>query len=334
MTKISIIQFLRRPRASNYSIERVYSDVRRNAPKDIEIRTWVCSSNRFRLITYIWDVVRAAFANASVLHVTGDVHFLLYGMSKRKTILTVHDCATLERLKGFRRLVYWLLWFYLPVRHARYVVAVSEHTKQKLLKFVSCREDKVQVIRNPVSDAFFLRRSLELPMDQPRLLQIGTKKNKNLERVALAIQGLDCTLVVIGSLTDEQKRMLKRLNVRLENFSNLSESELIDQYLACTAVVFASTYEGFGLPIIEAQAIGRAVVTSSIEPMISVAKDGACFVDPFDVNSIRTGILRVVQDETYRLELISRGLLNAEQYRSDVVSAEYFDLYRKIVKTP
>jgi glycosyltransferase involved in cell wall biosynthesis len=95
-------------------------------------------------------------------------------------------------------------------------------------------------------------------------------------------------------------------------------------------VVFASTYEGFGLPIVEANATGRPVVTSNIFSMPEVAGDAGCFVDPFDASSIRAGIVRVVEDEAYRQGLIKKGFKNVKRFRADAIAHQYAELYNDL----
>ena len=103
-------------------------------------------------------------------------------------------------------------------------------------------------------------------------------------------------------------------------------------------LIFVSYYEGFGLPVIEAQATGRAVVTSNIEPMNTISGGGACLVDPFDVNSIREGILKVINEEKYREELIEKGRDNVKQFHPARIAAAYEEIYNQLYadqdKTP
>ena len=80
------------------------------------------------------------------------------------------------------------------------------------------------------------------------------------------------------------------------NYTNLSQEAIIQQYIDCDMLSFVSTYEGFGMPIIEAQAIGRPVITSNIGAMKEVALDTACLVDPYDVESIKNGIQKLIRE--------------------------------------
>jgi glycosyltransferase involved in cell wall biosynthesis len=90
-------------------------------------------------------------------------------------------------------------------------------------------------------------------------------------------------------------------------------------------------YEGFGLPVLEGQAIGRPVLTSDLDPMRHVAGKGACLVDPYKVDSIRAGVLRIIENEDYRELLVREGFSNAAMYSLDAVAAQYADLYRELL---
>jgi glycosyltransferase involved in cell wall biosynthesis len=97
-------------------------------------------------------------------------------------------------------------------------------------------------------------------------------------------------------------------------------------------VVFASLYEGFGLPILEAQAIGRPVITSNFGAMREAAGDGALLVDPYSVDEIRAAILRIKNEPAVREELVRKGRGNAEKFRAGLVAACYAELYRGLAR--
>ena len=84
------------------------------------------------------------------------------------------------------------------------------------------------------------------------------------------------------------------------------------------------------MPILEAQSVGRPVVTSTVTSMPYVAGDGAVLVDPFSVASIRAGLLRVIEDGALRAELIERGRRNVRRFDSDSIGTLYLDLYRSL----
>ena len=169
-----------------------------------------------------------------------------------------------------------------------------------------------------------------LPNDIPRLLQVGTKDNKNLHRLFEALKGCKCHLHIIGPVNDDHRSLLKANKISYSQAENLSFEEVVDEYKKADIVTFVSTYEGFGLPIIEAQAIGRAVVTSNISPMKEVAGDGAVLVDPFSIDSIREGIITLIEKKELRLQLIEKGKLNIRRYSGDHVANAYLNVYDQL----
>ena len=94
---------------------------------------------------------------------------------------------------------------------------------------------------------------------------------------------------------------------------------------------FVSTYEGFGLPIIEAQACGRVVLTSNIASMPEIAKDGALLVTPMDVNDIKNGFNQLINNSKLRDELISKGLENVKRFEPKKIANQYKNLYNSII---
>ena len=83
--------------------------------------------------------------------------------------------------------------------------------------------------------------------------------------------------------------MLRFYSIRYVYKCDLSNQEILDEYMNCDIVSFPSLYEGFGMPIIEGQAVGRVVFTSDLEPMKEIAGDAALLVDPYSIESIRNG---------------------------------------------
>ena len=161
----------------------------------------------------------------------------------------------------------------------------------------------------------------------PRILHIGTGWNKNLERVIQALHGIPCVLVIIGKLTEDNLNLLDKHQINYENKVGISDEQMLQEYIDCDIVSFPSIFEGFGMPIIEGQAIGRPVVTSDREPMTEVAGDGAVLVNPEAVDSIRQGFIKIITDETFRDDIVKRGLLNVKHYSVDEITRQYCEVY-------
>jgi glycosyltransferase involved in cell wall biosynthesis len=101
-------------------------------------------------------------------------------------------------------------------------------------------------------------------------------------------------------------------------------------YENCDILTFVSVYEGFGMPIIEANTIGRVVLTGNIAAMPEVANDAALMVNPLDIEAIRKGILKLINDKNYRNQLIENGFENAKRFDVKVVTGQYYSLYKEV----
>ena len=314
---------------SSYSIEGYFAGVRAHLPKDISSTVVVSPLTSRGVARRLVNVFDAPLHQADVNHITGDIHYACYLTHKKKTVLTIHDCATLHRLKGLSRSMFKLGWYTLPLRRVSAVTVVSEATKRDLLEQVKCDPSLIRVIPVFVSDVFRFEANREEHL-KPRILQIGTAENKNLLRVAEALRGVPCHLRIIGRLNVPQRTALERFGVEHSQCSALSPGEVFGEYARCDAVLFASTFEGFGMPIIEANVVGRPVICGNVTSMPEVARDAACLVDPTDVASIRAGVLRVLGQSSYREHLVERGLVNSRRFSATTIALQYASLYREI----
>ena len=326
---IKVVHFHRRPMPGYFSVERLFANVRQAMSDTVECSIHVCPRFSKGFWARLVNVVDAVKHQAQVNHVTGDVHYLTFLLLKERTLLTVLDCGSLERLSGWRQKVFKFLWFTLPIHQAGMVTVISETTRRELIRHVQCDPSKIRVVPCCVDDEF---EPVPKVFDKfnPVILQMGTWDNKNVERVIKALAGLTCRLNIVGILTASQRKGLEEHKIFYTNIPKATDAEVVRAYVECDMVVFASTYEGFGLPIVEANAVGRPVVTSNLLSMPEVAGNAACLVDPFDVAAIRGGILKVWHDASYRQSLIEAGFENAKRFRPQKVAEQYAALYREL----
>lgn len=324
-----MVHFQRKPRPGNVSIERLFAAIRKAMPAGVNCIAHICPHFSNGIFPRIRNMLDAAKHQSSVNHITGDVHYLALALDGRRTLLTIHDCASLERLRGLRLALMKFFWFTLPMRRSRLVTVISESTRHELLRNVHCHPAKIRIVYDCVGEEF-IPSPKSFNENEPEILHLGTKPNKNLERLAQALAGLPCRLNIIGALTGAQVELLKECHIRHANTPRATDAELLQAFQKCDLVAFVSTYEGFGLPIVEAQAVGRPVVTSNLLSMPEVAGDAACLVDPFNVQSIRDGILRVWHDAGYRKKLVAAGLVNARRFSPTAIAAQYAAIYAEL----
>ena len=419
---MKIIHHERKRLASHFSIERLFAEIRRHMPADCGVTLCPAPEASAGILPRYRNVRYAARQAADVHHIVGDAHYLAFGLPPKKTVLTIHDCGALNRLTGLKRALLKYFWFTGPMQRAAVVTTISQASKDELRKWVGPLADKVVVVPDCVFEEFAYDPK---PFNEecPAILQVGTKWNKNVERVMEAVAGTGCRLEIVGNLSEKQKashgdfshgwkkidadrirsaaptglrgecscpgtpsarnassdkqateqgghsrakrdRQLEELSeaIKLEKINRdifyaedlgakscsdrqsssepepsgvrelgrLTDEELVQAYRRCDMVVFASLYEGFGLPILEAQAMGRPVITSNCGAMREAAGDGALLVDPYSVEAIREAVLRIKREPALREDLIAKGQENAERFRAEAVAARYAELYRNL----
>jgi len=328
---MKIVHFQRRPSGVRFSIEGYFERVRESlAPTiPVELRLMPCVSQG--LWRRVHNLLDAALHQGDINHVTGDVNYVAILLRRKRTVLTVLDCEILHRLTGLRRQIVKLFWYSLPASRVSYITVISEETKRQLLKEIRFSAKRIRVI--PVSVSYLFQPHPKAFQKQcPRILQVGTKANKNLLRLAEALRGISCEVDVVGPMTAEQVAAFQSNEISHRVHTGLSQEEIVELYRLSDIVSFVSTHEGFGMPIVEAQWTERVCVTSNCSSMPEVAGDGACLVDPFEIASIRSGFLKVISDSAYRERLIENGRTNRLRFDSQRIANQFADLYAEMLR--
>lgn len=334
MPQKSVVLFFRKTRdTGNFSIETSFERMIEAFPKDSRFALRIFTSTHFSngLLPRLCGIFEVRRHRGDVNHVTGDVHYLVLGLQGDKTILTIHDCGFMYHPRPLARAVLKWFWLDMPVRHCKYITAVSEATKADIIRYTGCAPEKVVVIPTIIADSFS-RHEREFDSRCPRILHIGLAPNKNFERHVAALSGMNCHLHVIGKLGPEHEKLLAANGINYSSEYNISAADMQRAYTDCDLLLFASTLEGFGMPILEAQTVGRPVVTSNLSSMPEIAGDAACLVDPMDIDSIRAGIMKVVWDAAYRESLVASGYQNVRRFSAEVVARQYEALYTAMLE--
>jgi len=333
-SKIKVVYFCRKPRAlGNFSIETYFKLIRENLPDEFEP---VCREMPFEnngLFKRLANAIYCAFKQGDVNQITGDVHYLAAFLKKRKTILTILDCGLLHELVGIKRKIFKLFWFTIPIKRSKIIIAISTATKDDVIKLTGCPAEKIKVVYIGI-DSIFSKSEKPFYKKEPRILQIGTATNKNLQRLIPALNRIACKLVIIGKIGQDIFQMLDENQIKYELFDRrLSEDEVVEEYKKCDILAFVSTLEGFGMPIVEANTVGRVVITGNVSSMPEIAGNAACLVDPFDIGAIRAGLLKIIDDDEYRELLIENGFKNAQRFTIKALVKEYGKIYTDIYST-
>ena len=322
----------RKQRAAVFSIEQLfdqlYAHLGRSGVRVRRLELPHVSTGLVSVVRNAWFV--ATHRGLGVVHITGDVHYAALLRPWSKAVITVHDCVVLRRGTGFKRLVLRALWFDLPLRLAAAVIVISDQTKLEVQRLVALPAHKITVIPNFV-DPRFIPSERPFATDWPRILHVGTTPNKNLTHVIAALRDVRCVLVIVGPLSPAELVALRDQGIRYENCVGVDHATMIRLYDEADLISFPSTYEGFGMPILEGQAVGRPVLTSDREPMRSVAGPaGALLVDPESVAAIRHGFLRLIGEADLRSRLVAAGRANSRRYTLQAVAERYLDIYQTL----
>jgi len=322
------VKYINRPKwQGNFSFENIFDAISRELAGEIDIQKYYCSS-----FFDISSLLKMPLQRADAFHITGAINYLALGLPSKNTILTVHDIGRYENYPGgkIKKEIYRKIWFDLPLKHVRAITVVSAFTKQKIIDVFHIPEEKIRLIPNPVMPHF---RKLEGIAKHSKftILQIGTGPHKNLSGLIKAAQGLPVHILIIGKPNTEHLAMLKAYNLSYEVHFNISSEEVNLLYNRSELLYFASFYEGFGMPILEAQQLGIPVVTSNFGAMKEVANDAAILVDPKETDSIKDALQRVIEDKSLKENLQNLGYINASKYSCKKIALEYLALYREII---
>ena len=284
--------FRRKRPVGNFSIENSFAEVW-NAWKEKDALSKV-EVNHFSmgLLSRLLIILQARKIQTEILHVTGDIYFAALAWPKwlknrPKVVLTFHDIGYADEHRGLKGWIVKTFWFTLPLMCCDRAITVSNATKQAVMtKAPWFPEDRISVIPTVVPQHFTPR--VMLPQNtKPIALHIGLAANKNLERHAEALQHQNVHLRIIGEPRPKDLEMLHSKEIAFSCVARLTDKEMQAEYANADFLLFASTLEGFGMPIIEANMVGVPVITSDIEPMKNIAGESALLCNPKDTSSIR-----------------------------------------------
>ena len=278
------------------------------------------------LVAMMRNVKHACKYSGDVNHIFSPSVSYIVPFLKGKTIITWHDTQTMYSGNNpFKRFLKRIQRIYFPVTFVSRITCISQHTLDELSSIDQRVLKKSKVVPNSYNSNISYKPK-DFNAESPIILHIGTGERKNLLRVIQALEGVRCHLWIVGQLDSECLSALQHFSVDYTQEYNVPFSRIIELYQICDIVSFPSLYEGFGMPIIEAQATGRPVISSRRGAIPEIAGDSVCYVDPESVLGIREGFLHVINDLSYRESLIKLGLKNAERYSSE----QMIEAYRKV----
>jgi len=278
-------------------------------------------------------------------------HELPVGIEKSgvKLVVTMHDLIFLrypEYYKKIDRKIYDQKFRH-ACRKANRIHAISEQTKQDLISYFAVPEEKITVIYQSINPIFYkrveierkqeLRKKYQLP--KKFLLSVGTlEPRKNLLGLleGMVHSKTYIPLVVVGKMTDYHHKVQKFIEADLNRLQvyflpRIQDKELAVLYQMAEILVYPSMFEGFGLPVAEAQASGCPVITSNISSLPEAGGDAALYVDPKKPEEIGKALKTLLADQTLRKLLIAKGKVNVQRFTQENFAIQIKELYNSVL---
>ncbi|MDQ1351874.1 MAG: hypothetical protein QG657_2180 [Acidobacteriota bacterium] len=276
--------------------------------------------------------------SVDIFHPTG-YSSTVYSWRKSPVVLTVYDMIPelfpqdfpdiRPRLENKRK----------SIERADRIVAISQTTKEDLLRFYKVDEAKINVIY-PGAPVETLEKNQCDPYKhaKPYILYVGTRKQgyKNFEHLLLAYAISkrihdEFDLICFGgpSFSRAEHDAISLLE-RLDDVFHIAgnDQQLSRLYTGASALVYPSLYEGFGLPPLEAMAHGCPVIAGNVAATREVLGDAAAYFDPVEPEVMASTMESVLFDETFRRELIERGKNQVNKYSWSRMAEEIYEVYK------
>lgn len=311
---------------SNFKIQVVTPDIDFELPKNWKIRPiWAP-----RFWTQIGLSFEMLFRTPDVLFIPAHTVPLIH---PARTIVTVHGLEYEFCPESYSLLdrIYMRLSIRFSCVVAEKIICVSENTKSDVMRLYGIAEEKICVVYEGYEQEYQIPNTKyqinsHLQIQKPYLLFIGRlEERKNIVRIIEAFEILkekyqiQHQLVLVGKPGYGYEKIRfkiydSRFKNKIQELGYVSEEEKWESLRNADVFVFPSLYEGFGIPILEAQSMGIPVVTAHTSSLPEVAGDGALFVDPSDAESIADGIYKVLSDKGLRDGILQKATQNVSRF--------------------
>lgn len=262
---------------------------------------------------------------------------------KGKTVTTFHDLTTLRFTNPdknvlvfkFKQKVYaWLIKK--AARKSAEIITPSEFVKQDLADYTGVNADKISVTYEAAVSIEEEAQPVQDLANKQFIMYIGRPTpHKNLDRLIEAFENLraqhpELLLVLAGKMDSNYQRIKHRGDKNVVFTDFVSEGQLRWLYETCSAYIFPSLSEGFGLPGLEAMAHGAPVVSSNTTCLPEIYGDAAHYFDPTNTQAISDAINEVLTDKALRQDLIQKGHAQAKKYSWRRMAEQTLAVYNRV----
>lgn len=268
--------------------------------------------------------------------------------SKTKSVVTIHDLIFLrypELYKSIDRKIYNYK-FRKSCENATKIIAISNQTKADIVDYFKIPEEKVKVVYQTCNSVFYTKKSEnelssvreKYKLPENYILYVGTiEERKNLLNIVKAVYNshIDIPIVAVGRKTKYYNEIEKFVNknnfaAKIKTLSGVENNELPAIYQMAEMLVYPSTFEGFGLPIIEALYSGIPVITSKGSCFPEAGGAGALYIDPKNIEEIGESIISILSNNSLKQSLVEQGNLHVRNFDEKVVTENLMKVYEEV----
>jgi len=260
-------------------------------------------------------------------------------------VVTIHDLRILTEFSDLNKLteLIWAWYFRNSLEKAKVLIAVSESVKNEIIDFFPSCKDKIKIIYETVDKKFLNQKNTPARIIKDKyILYVGNRREyKNLSRLIMGFNEIkktfpDLKLVIAGKRykkEDEVDLLKKKLNLSNDiiEFDSLDDTKIINLYKNAETLAFVSLYEGFGLPPLEAMALGIPSIVSDIPVLREICGKAAYYINPFDEENIAQGIYKVLADKLLKNELTQNGIERVKFFNHEKMMNEHLKIYRESI---
>ncbi|MGL5570612.1 glycosyltransferase family 4 protein [Cetobacterium sp.] len=331
------------PNDVEYIEQEIFSDDKNIFRKRLKLKKILLEKKyNFNITRYLPLTLKIKEKNPFIFHSS------YYRVCKSKNainVVTVHDFTYEYYIRGIKKWVHYFQKKY-AIKHSQGIICISENTKKDLLKFHPWTKDKnIKVIYNGVGSQFYKINEEIFPklknnilknvIKEKYILFVGHRtnyKNFNIVVDTLKIIPNEYKLVVVGEdLNTKEQEMLKSSVGRYYHLKGLSIEELNVLYNKAFCFLYPSSYEGFGIPILESMKTGCPVITTTQSSIPEVAGDAALYINNIKKEEIRDKIL-LLENLKVRKEIIEKGYKQARKFSWDKTYKEINTFYNTLLK--
>jgi glycosyltransferase involved in cell wall biosynthesis len=263
-------------------------------------------------------------------------------LSVQNQIVTMHDAAVFFGSEWFSTAGGTYYRWIMPKlgKKAKHIFTVSQFSKNELIRYKIATEEKISVVYNGVSNIFldYQKSALFENVDQKYVITIGSRDpRKNISTLIDAWTRLDpalkkdLNLVIIGGKNRgfaDEKLVINSNDIQLVGY--LPDDEMINFMRKAILFVYPSLYEGFGLPPLEAMALGVPVLCSNTTSIPEICGNAAEYCDPTSVSDIAEKLASLLTDKHRRIQLSKLGLEHVKKYSWQHSAREFVEQLKKI----